>query len=115
MTEPMTELNRRISRLLSIGLTLSVALLLAGVVLSVTRPGAPAIQATSLADIPAALAALEPGGFFDLGLLILVLNPVARVVALAVGFARRGLWLFSVFSIVVLAVLGLSAYAGLIA
>lgn len=111
----MTELNRRISRLLSIGLALSVALLLVGTVLTVARPGTAAIHATSLADIPAAVAALEPGGFFDLGLLILVLNPVARVVALTVGFARRRMWLFSAFSVVVLAVLGLSAYVGLIA
>jgi uncharacterized membrane protein len=57
--------------------------------------------------------ALEPGGFFDLGLLLLLATPAARVVALFVGFARRRSWLFAGCSAVVLVALALSAFLGL--
>jgi uncharacterized membrane protein len=111
----MSELNKRISRVLSVGLLLSVVLLLIGAVLTVTRPGFAAVHKTSIAHMFGAMAALEPGGFFDLGLVVLLANPIARVVALTVGFAQRRLWLFSLASFVVLVVLGLSIYIGLVA
>lgn len=111
----MTELNKRISQVLSIGLLLSVVFLLIGAVLAVARPELEAVHETSLGDMFGAIAALEPGGFFDLGLVVLVANPAARVIALTIGFARRRLWLFSLASFVVLVVLGLGAYIGLIA
>jgi uncharacterized membrane protein len=111
----MTELNKTISRVLTIGLLVSVVLLLIGVVLTLARPGLAAVHLTSLERIPAAIGGLEPGGFFDLGLLILVLNPVARVIALAAGFGRRRMWFFTLVSLFVLVVLALSVYIGLVA
>ena len=102
----------RLSRVLLAGLSLAVLLLLVGVVLTVARPGVP-LWISSIRDIPAALAALEPGGFFDLGLLVLLATPAARVVALLIAFARRRLWVFSGVSLVVLIVLVLSAFLGL--
>ena len=106
-------MNRFVSRMLSIGLLVSVALLLTGVVVALVRPDLPSLHEVSIADMPRALAALEPGGFFELGLLALVATPVARVFALGVGFARHRQWMFVSFSAVVLAVLALGAILGL--
>jgi uncharacterized membrane protein len=106
-------LNLTISRVLVAGLALAIILLLVGVLLALVEGDAPSSGAASLGDMPRAIAALEPQGFYSLGLLVLLLTPVGRVVALVVAFARRGAWLFSLLSLFVLAVLGLSAYLGL--
>jgi uncharacterized membrane protein len=106
-------MNRFVSRMLSTGLLAAVVLLLAGVVVMLVRPDLPLLHEASIADMPRALAAIEPGGFFELGLLVLVATPVARVVALGVGFARCREWLFVSFSAVVLTVLVLGAILGL--
>jgi uncharacterized membrane protein len=106
-------MNRIVSRVLSIGLGTTVVLLLAGVVVALARPDVPLAHEASIADLPRALAALEPGGFFLLGLLVLVATPVARVVVLGLGYARRREWMFVGFSAVVLAVLVLSVIWGL--
>jgi uncharacterized membrane protein len=109
----MSRLNMIISRVLTIGLIVAVALLLLGVILTVARPGLEPLHKTSISDMPGAIAALEPGGFFDLGLMVLLATPVARVAALLVAFARRRMWLFSGCSVVVLVVLAISAFLGL--
>jgi uncharacterized membrane protein len=109
-TDP--QLPVRLSWLLLVGLSLAIAFFVTGVVLSVIKPEVP-ISASSITGLPGALAALEPGGFFDLGLLALLATPAARVATLVVAFARRRLWLFSALGLVVLAVLALSAYLGL--
>jgi uncharacterized membrane protein len=106
-------LNVVVSRVLVVGLLAAVALLLVGVILTLARSGVPPHHETSVPDLPRAVAALEPGGFFDLGLLVLLATPVVRVVALLVAFARRRQWLFSGISVVVLVVLALSAFLGL--
>jgi uncharacterized membrane protein len=105
-------LASRLSRVLLAGLSLAVLLFLVGVVLTVAKPGVP-LSASSITEMPGALAAFEPGGFFDLGLLVLLATPAARVIALLVAFARRRLWVFSGVSLVVLMVLALSAFLGL--
>ena len=111
----MNRLNVTISRVLMAGLIASVAFLLIGVVLSVVRPDIVAAHHTSVRDIPGSIVALRPAGFFDLGLLLLVATPAARVVALLLGFARRRMWLFVSISLVVLAGLAASAVLGLVA
>jgi uncharacterized membrane protein len=105
-------LASRLSRVLLAGLSLAVLLFLVGVVLAAIKPGV-SLSASSIVEMPGALAALEPGGFFDLGLLVLLATPAARVIALLVSFARRRLWVFSGVSLVVLIVLALSAFLGL--
>ena len=109
----MSKLNRHISRVLTAGLLVSVALLVIGVVLTVVRPDLAAVHEASVGRIPAEIAALRPGGFFDLGLLVLLATPALRVAALLAGFVQRRMWLFSLFSLIVLGVLALSAYVGL--
>lgn len=106
-------LDHAVSRLLLVGLSLAILLMLAGAVLAGTGTGTLIGHESSISDLPRALAGLEPGGFFDLGLLVLLATPVARIVALLVGFARRRAWLFSGISLVVLVMLALSAFLGL--
>lgn len=112
-TQAQVELNRTIACVLAVGLLLAVALLLAGAILTLAGRGPSAPRATSVVDIPRAVAALEPSGFLDLGLLVLLATPIARVIALGVAFARRGSWVFCGLSVFVLAILALSAYLGL--
>jgi uncharacterized membrane protein len=106
-------LNLAISRVLVGGLSLAVALLLVGIFMILAGRDTTSAGVASLGDMPRAIAALDPSGFFYLGLLVLLLTPVGRVMALAVAFARRRAWLFCSLSLFVLAVLGLSAYLGL--
>jgi uncharacterized membrane protein len=107
------KLNLTVSRVLAGGLAAAIVLLLTGAVLAIAGRGPSVPSATSVSDMPRALEALEPGGFLDLGLLVLLATPVARVIALAFGFARRRAWAFCGISVFVLAVLALSAYLGL--
>lgn len=106
-------LNTFISRVLVVGLLAAVALLIVGAILTVARPGAPVIHVTSVGDIPHELAAGQPGAFFQLGLIVLLLTPFARVVALGVAFAGRRQWLFTAISAIVTALLVVGAVLGL--
>jgi uncharacterized membrane protein len=51
-------------------------------------------------------------GIIQLGLLLLVATPVARVVYSVVAFALQGDWTYVVITLIVLAVLGLSLFGG---
>jgi uncharacterized membrane protein len=106
-------LNRAIARLLSTGLLLAVFLLLVGVALAAIGSGSPVPRQTSVGDIPRALWHLEAGGFFSVGLLVLLVTPAARVIALLVAFSRDHEWLFAGLSLMVLIVLALSGVLGL--
>lgn len=112
--DPDGGLDRVVSRVLTAGLYAAVLLLVVGVVLALVRSGIPVPRESFLAGIPHALAGLEPGGFLNLGLLILLVTPAARVIALLVGFAWRRSWLFSLLSLLVLGVMGASAYLGIV-
>ncbi len=108
-----TRLNITISRVLVVGLLAAIFLLVVGVVLTLVHTGVPVPRKTSIQGIPRALRALEPGGFFQLGLLVLLATPAARVAALFFAYLRRRQWLFSGISFFVFAILVLSAFLGL--
>ena len=94
-------LEARISRVLAIGTYASVVALGAGVLVQLIDPrGSSGIDGTAVLAI---------------GLVIVILTPVARVAAAALGFATRGERELAVISVAVLAVLGLTvALAGLV-
>ena len=104
--------GRLLSRLLLAGLLLAVLLMVAGAVLAAAG-SSPVERASSLSDLPGALASLQPWGLIILGLLVLMAPPVARVVALLALFAWRRSWRFSAICVFVLAVLALSVFLGL--
>ena len=107
-----TGLNVVIANLLRIGLLLAVFLLMVGLVLAALGHGTPVPRHTSISAIPRAIGHLEAGGFFSLGLLVLLITPAARVVALLIAFVRDRAWLFASFSLLVLVVLVLSGVLG---
>jgi uncharacterized membrane protein len=106
-------LNSLISRVLIIGLLAAMALLVVGVILAIVRREVAVPNLTSFRDVPAQLAALEPGGFFQLGILVLLATPFARVIALAIAFSARRQWLFVGISVIVAVMLVLGAMLGL--
>ena len=108
-----TRLNRAISRVLIVGLLSAVTLLVIGAILTLARPSVAVPHMTSVRGIPGALVGLQPGGFFELGLLVLLATPFARVLALGIAFVRRRWWRFASISAVVAALLIVGAVLGL--
>jgi uncharacterized membrane protein len=86
------ELERTIARLLTIGTTVAMVLLIVGLTLMLTTgvaplSGGPAFNPSGLvADV----LALRATGFIWLGLIVIVATPSGRVLASLVGFARGG-------------------------
>lgn len=100
MNEPVLE--RRIGRLLAAGTYVSVVALGGGVVAAV---------ASAEGAIPETFAVT----LLSLGLGLVILTPVARVAASAVGFAGRGERELTVISCAVLVVLGATVVVAAIA
>lgn len=104
---------RAVSRLLLTGLVVAIALMLVGAILAAGRGAGSVEGLSSITRLPHLLASLDATGFIDLGLLVLLATPFARVVALLVVFAGRRQWLFAGVSFTVIAILAFSAYLGL--
>lgn len=105
--------NVLIARVLRVGLLVAIFLLVVGIGLATAGRGLPLPARISLSAMPGALGRFEAEGFFSLGLLILLLTPAARVLALAVVFLRQRQWVFLGCSLLVLVVLVLSGVLGL--
>ncbi len=84
----------RIGRWLIIVTYLSVGLLFLGVVLMAVDGISPLQGGPSPdpASIAAGLSTFEPASFLWIGLVAVIVTPVTRVVAAAIGFARTGEW-----------------------
>jgi uncharacterized membrane protein len=106
-------LNKVISKVLVVGLLTAVFLLVVGAVLAVAHPGSASVQMSAIKDIPGQLVNGEPAGFLQLGLLVLLLTPFARVLALAVVFAGRRQWLFTGISLLVAVLLSVGVALGM--
>lgn len=106
-------LNSVISKVLVVGLLTAVFLLVVGAILAIAHPGSASVHISSLTDIPQQLVEGEPAGFLQLGLLVLLLTPFVRVLALGVLFATRRQWLFTGISIVVAALLAVGVALGM--
>jgi len=102
-------LARAVSWTLLAGLTASVALILLGWLFTVKNGMSENPQAKGWV----AKAAHGDGtAILKLGLLVLMLTPVARVLILAIGWARQRDWTFSLIALCVLALLGVSVFLG---
>jgi len=89
---PTVGLERSISRLLTVGTYLAIALLAIGFGLMLVNGISPLDQAPpfDVRQIPADILALRPTGFLSLGLIVVVATPSSRVIAALVGYARAG-------------------------
>jgi uncharacterized membrane protein len=112
-----------LGRVLRAGVVLSGLVVLAGGLLYLARyghqipdyhvfRGEPAAL-RSVGGIVAAAGALDGRGLIQLGLLLLVATPIARVGLSLIGFLRRRDWLYVGVTIIVLALLAFSLLGGL--
>ncbi|HVO21799.1 MAG TPA: DUF1634 domain-containing protein [Anaeromyxobacter sp.] len=111
-------MERLIGGILRVGVAAATGLVLCGEALHLARQGGARPDFGSLgASVPGlagmARVALEhPGrGLVELGLLVLVATPVARVAFSVLAFAVRRDWTYVVVTLVVLALLGLGLAA----
>lgn len=105
------DIDKYISRVLLAGVVLSMATLVLGSVLYVTGPineGRPG----SIVEILRGVVKLDPTSTINLGLLILLMTPVARIIAALIAFAIERDLKYVLISIFVLIVLLLSAVMG---
>jgi uncharacterized membrane protein len=120
-----------IGMLLRIGVIAAAVLVAIGGVLVLRHPNAPVPNYTvfhppvrhaasasanvpfrSISGVLEHLGSGSGGSIIALGLLVLVATPIARVIFAIIGFARERDWLYTVVSLIVLAVLTFSLVHG---
>lgn len=72
------------------GFIVSAALLVAGIVWSITARHPLSSEVLPFADLPGALLDGDPTALIDIGILAMMFTPVAAVLAIAWNFARLG-------------------------
>jgi uncharacterized membrane protein len=105
------DLNKYVGTVLATGVLLSFIILVWGSILYLTHPGAPPVGRTLPAILGGALS-LNPSATINLGLLVLLLTPVARIIAAMIGFALERSWKFVLISLTVLIILSISTTVG---
>jgi uncharacterized membrane protein len=108
----MVPIERMVSRILMIGIAISVTLMVIGLVLGVfDKQGMPK-HVVPLADLPSLLRSFDPAAYLSLGLIVLIATPFVRVLGSIVAFAREGDRRYVLITAVVLAVMCLSVVLG---
>ncbi len=108
----MDPIERMVSRVLAVGITVSVAFMAVGLILGlVDKEGMPT-HVVSFADLPSLLRALDPAAYLSLGLLVLIATPFVRVAGSIVAFALQRDRRYVLVTAVVLAVMCLSVVVG---
>lgn len=85
----MDAVERMVHRILLAGIAVSVVLLATGLVLSVLKGEGLPRAVVPVPDLAHALAALEPGAYLSLGLIVLIATPFVRVAGSLIAFARE--------------------------
>lgn len=108
-------LEMAMGRMLQVGVLLAALVVLVGGVMYLAQSGgsvhdyehfhAATPATTTIRGIVAAAAHLDPSGIIGLGILLLIATPVCRVIFGVVGFAMLRDRLYTVVSLIVLAVL----------
>lgn len=131
--EPSHEEDQRLEvamgRLLQTGVTVAAVLVFLGGILALRHPGlpmpgyrhfqAPGAPASlhgaaldSISGVFHQLAGRSDTSIISLGLLVLIATPIARVIFAIIGFARERDMLYTVVSLIVLAILAFSLLHG---
>lgn len=108
--------NEVIGWILQIGVILSTALIISGLLLLPTQPGGFSAQRLlnfpqTLADIQHGLFRLRPQAIISLGLIVLIATPVIRVAASIIAFALEEDRKYVIITIIVLAILLFSIFS----
>jgi uncharacterized membrane protein len=98
----------KVSQVLRIGFRIAAAFLVSGIVIALIRQEPLATEVDSFSKIPGALMDLRSRAFIDLAIIVIVLTPVAAVVAIWRGFLAQGERRFANYTLGVLGVLGAS-------
>ena len=104
--------ERMVSRVLTYGIAVSVALMAAGLLLGVLAGAGMPRGVVSLAGLPSGLAALEPAAYLSLGLIALIATPFVRVAGSLVAFLLERDGRYVLVTAIVLAVMCLSVLLG---
>ena len=99
-------LDRYIRLVLRAGMLLSVMVMFAGLVVVILSPGP--VDSLPIEHLPGELMSGSPVAIIALGILLLIITPLARVIAAAVVFAVDREYLFVAASLAVLAVIALA-------
>jgi uncharacterized membrane protein len=115
------QLELSVAGMLKIGVTLSAVVVFIGALLYLRHPWqtipsyshfhAPDHALSSLSGVFSGVLHFQPAGIMQLGLILLIATPVARVVLCVVGFARQRDMLYVAISTAVLIILA-SSLAG---
>ncbi len=91
---PMIDVEARIGRALIAMTFLGVGLLVAGVALMLIHGIGPLTASPTFdpGHLVSSLLALDPAAPLWLGLIVILVTPVARVIAAGIGYARHGQW-----------------------
>lgn len=87
--ESMQALNHRVATVLRVGAGVSAILVLAGLLLMAFGSSADSNVAVPLHKIGQEVSSLNPIALITIGILVMILTPVARVAVLVGGFASR--------------------------
>jgi uncharacterized membrane protein len=87
--ESMQDLNHRVATVLRVGTGASIILVIVGLMLMASGSSPDSNVAVPLHQMDQKLASLDPIAFITIGILIMVLTPVARVFVLVGSFAWR--------------------------
>ena len=108
----MDAVERMVSRVLVIGISLSVALMAIGLVLgALAGEGIPG-SVTAVGDLGHGLVTLDPGAYLSLGLITLIATPFVRVGGSIVAFAREHDRRYVAITAIVFTVMCLSVVVG---
>ena len=116
------EVEQVVGNLLRFGVITAAAVVLLGGILYLLQNGRARVDLGHLPEEPSDLRspvgivqdalALQSRGIIQLGLLLLVLTPIARVTFSIYAFARQRDWTYVVVTVIVLAVLLYSLFSG---
>ena len=108
----MDPIERMVSRVLTVGIAVSISLMAVGLALSVfDQEGLPS-HVVPLADLPSLLGKLDPAAYLSLGLIVLIATPFVRVFGSVIAFALERDRRYVLVTSIVLAVMCLSVVLG---
>jgi len=107
------QVDHLIHHTLLIGVSMSAILLILGLLIMLVRDTPFPEVAPSLSEILRQAFMANGAGLIYLGLLLLMITPVARVMMLVYGYARIGWWRFVLISLMVLLLLGTGLALGI--
>ncbi len=100
--------TRTATAVLSGGFQIGIAILTLGLILSIVQREPLAQRVPPLGEVGRAVAEGNAAGVIDVAILWMITVPVIAALAIAVAFLRLREWLFMTFTLLVLAVLGVS-------